>query len=196
MTSTTDLQNEINALGKELMEKQQKLDELRRSLPPEPVGEYVLKGPNDQDVPFADLFGDHQDLLVIHNMGRQCPYCTLWADGFNGVVDHLQNRAAFVVVSPDTPEEQQAFAASRGWRFRMLSNGDSGFTEAMGYMPEKDGKRHPWPGVSAFRKREDGSVVRTAHSPLGPGDPYCAVWHLFALFEGGVGAWQPKFSYA
>ena len=128
-------------------------------------------------------------------MGKSCPYCTLWADGFNGVAGHLEDRAGFVVVSPDAPEDQQAFAKSRGWTFRMLSAKESSFTDDMGYMAEYEGKPWPQPGYSTFRKNEDGQVQRVAHAPFGPGDPYCGVWHLFELLDGGTGEWQPKFEY-
>src|SRR4249920_2536188 len=43
------------------------------------------------------------------------------AGGGNGVYDHLRNRAAFVLSSPDAPERQRQFAAGRGWRFPMIS---------------------------------------------------------------------------
>jgi predicted dithiol-disulfide oxidoreductase (DUF899 family) len=61
-------------------------------------------------VQLSDLFGEHEDLIVIHNMGVSCPYCTLWADGFNGLIRHLEDRAAFVMVSPDPPDIQKEFA--------------------------------------------------------------------------------------
>ena len=73
------------------------------------------------------------DLFVIHNMGRSCPNCTLWADGFNGIYPHIADRAAFVVASPDPPDVQQSFAASRGWRFPMVSHQGSSFAADMGY---------------------------------------------------------------
>jgi predicted dithiol-disulfide oxidoreductase (DUF899 family) len=57
----------------------------------------------------------------------------MWADGFTGTVPQLQDRAAFVVVSPDSPEIQQAFAQSRGWNFRMLSGQGSTFIKDMEY---------------------------------------------------------------
>lgn len=184
----------IAALEKELLEKQQTLSGLRRALPPEPVDDYELEG-SAGPLKLSELFGEKSDLILIHNMGKGCSYCTLWADGFNGEVDHLQDRAAFVVCSPDPPDLQAAFAASRGWRFPMVSNGGSTFTEDMGYVGEWNGKTSPWPGVSTFRKKDDGSIVRIAHCPLGPGDPFCAVWHLFALLDGGTGEWQPRYSY-
>lgn len=195
MDQATDVTARLRTLDQEIRARQEEMITLRREQPPEPVEDFVLGGPGGERAPLSSLFGDKSDLIVVHNMGSSCPYCTLWADGFNGVARHLENRAAFVVVSPDTPDEQQTFAASRGWGFRMLSNGDSGFTEAMGYQGEKDGKRWVYPGFSTFRKRDDGSIVRIANAPFGPGDPYCGAWHLFDLLEGGVGDWRPKLSY-
>jgi peroxiredoxin len=39
-----------------------------------------------------------------------------------GIYNHLADRAAVVVVSPDPPEVQQRFAQSRGWKFPMVSH--------------------------------------------------------------------------
>jgi len=192
---TAELQGEIAALEKALREKEQELARLRRRGPHEPVEDFSLVGSDGVPVPLSSLFGTKRDLILIHNMGSGCPYCTLWADGFNGVIKHLEDRAAFVVVSPDPPELQQAFAARRGWRFTMVCNGTSGFTEAMGYSMEYQGRTYYKPGCSTFRLEDDGSIVRVAHAQFGPGDPYCAPWHLFALLAEGSGQWEPKFKY-
>ncbi len=45
-----------------------------------------------------------------------------------------------------------------------------------------------------FRK-EDGKVVRVANAKFGPGDDFCAVWHLFDLIPEGPDDWQPKYKY-
>lgn len=188
--------DEIEALDKEVTQKQKRLSELRRALPPEPVEDYVFLGPGGTEVSLSSLFGDKHDLIVCHNMGKSCPYCTLWADGIHGLLPHIEDRTAYVVVSPDTPEDQAAFAASRGWNYRMVSGAESGFTKAMGFSVEKDGKTWMLPGFSTFRKNDDGSIERIAQTPAGPGDPYCAAWHLFDLLDGGAGDWHPKFQYA
>jgi predicted dithiol-disulfide oxidoreductase (DUF899 family) len=111
-------------------------------------------------------------------------------------VDHLDNRAAFVVSSPDAPEAQKKFAATRGWRFRMVSHQGTSFAEDMGY--RDDSTEHeggPWhPGVSAFKKDGD-RIVRVSDAPLGPGDLFCAAWHLFDLFPEGPDGWQPQYRY-
>jgi len=187
-------QQQIKALEKEIFDKQAQLTELRRSGEPEAVSDYHLDGPNGK-IRLSELFGEHTDLIVIHNMGSSCPYCTLWADGFNGMLHHFENRGAFVVVSPDAPDVQKKFADSRGWRFRMISNGGSGFTEDMGYMREHKGQMGPWPGFSTFHRDESGTIHRIANASFGPGDPYCGLWHMIGLLKDGAGDWQAKFSY-
>lgn len=190
----TEHQQQIEALEKDIFDKQARLNELRRGGEPEVVRDYALAGP-DGKVPLSNLFGEHDDLMVIHNMGSSCPYCTLWADGFNGMLQHFDNRASFVVASPDAPDVQKKFADGRGWSFRMISNGDSSFTEDMGYVREYKGKMGYWPGFSTFRRNDDGTIHRVAHASFGPGDPYCSLWHMIGLLEEGAADWQPRFAY-
>lgn len=187
--SSKALARKIRKLEARLVRQHQKLGELKRRRPPEPVANYTLAGPTGP-VKLSALFGSHKDLIVVHNMGRRCPYCTMWADGYNGLRPHLENRAAFAVVSPDSLKVQQAFAQSRGWKFRMLSGKDSAFAADMGFM---DG-RQSLPGVSAFR-RKGNKIYRIASAPFGPHDPFCATWHFFDLLADGVGDWSPKFQY-
>src|SRR5712671_5632608 len=97
-----------------------KMREARAAAEPEEVPDYVFTNTSGS-VRLSELFGDEPDLIVIHNMGATCPHCTLWADGFNGIYDHLASRATFVLSSPDTPNAQKTFAASRGWRFPMVT---------------------------------------------------------------------------
>ena len=68
-----------------------KMRETRAATEPEEVADYVFTN-CDGSVHLSELFGGKPDLIVIHNMGASCPSCTLWADGFNGVYDHLVNR--------------------------------------------------------------------------------------------------------
>jgi len=147
-------------------------------------------------VRLSELFGDSEDLILVHNMGTGCSNCTMWADEFNGVYQHLQSRAAFVVVSPDSPGVQQAFARSRGWRFPMYSAEGTTFTEDMGFRWEEEAFLSGYqPGVSVFRKNVDGRIVRVAKDSFGPGDLYCGVWHLFNLLPDGPDGWDPLFDY-
>ncbi len=66
------LSRQIADLEREVREKQGKLNKLRRQLPPEAVEDYVLTN-TVGEVQLSALFGDHPDLIVVHNMGKGCP---------------------------------------------------------------------------------------------------------------------------
>ncbi len=164
---------------------------LQDGIEPQPVEDYAFRSPAGM-VRLSDLFAAKSHLFIVHNMGRSCAYCTLWADGYNGIYDHLANRAAFYVSSPDAPEVQAEFAKSRGWRFPMISHADTDFAADMGY----HGNGGYQPGVSVFRIL-DGVPHRLSDTAFGPGDDFSPFWHFFDLVpEGEREAWQPKFSYS
>src|SRR5262249_32716585 len=110
---------------------------------------------------------------------------------FNGFLPHIESRAAFVLASPDDPDKQDKFKASRDWRFRMVSYGKSTFAADMGYRGE-DGHH---PGVSVFRKRA-ANIYRVSDTSFSAGDDFCAIWHFFDLIPEGTGGWAPKYKYA
>ncbi len=183
------LKKKISKLEEKLVHQQQKLAELKHRLPLVEVIDYELSGPTGA-VKLSALFNGKKDLIVVHNMGTTCRYCTMWADGFNGLVSHLSNRAGFAIVSPDAPKTQQAFAQKRGWKFPMYSGRGSSFIEDMGFKSE-DG----WmPGVSTF-VRKGKKIYRVASAPFGPFDSFCATWPLFALLAGGADNWEPQYRY-
>jgi predicted dithiol-disulfide oxidoreductase (DUF899 family) len=156
---------------------------------PQEVADYEFLTP-DGPVRLSQLFGEHEHLIVVHNMGTSCPACTMWADGYNGIHHHVSSRAAFVVSSPDPPDVQQKFAAARGWKFPMVSHAGSTFAADMGFRGGKG-----WlPGVSVFQRR-GSKIVRVSEAPFSPGDDFCTVWHLFDLLPGGAGDWWPKQRY-
>ena len=184
--------DEIRQLTQAVLDAKSRLREAQARATPQPVQDWELRTTDARPVRLSQLFGDKDDLLVVHNMGKGCVYCTLWADGLRGYTEHLSNRAAFVLCSNDDPATTRAFAASRGWTFRCVSGAGSGFAKAMGFMDD-DGDPHP--GISAFHRNTDGSIVRTNASPFGPGDDFCCVWPMFDLLKDGVNGWEPKYTY-
>ena len=178
----TDLRNQIAELRQQLVA-------LQKVAPAESVENFTFET-SDGTVRLAELFGDKDALFIIHNMGTSCAYCTLWADGFNGVAQHLLNRSAVVISSPDTPAVQAAFKQQRGWQFPFVSTANNNFTRDMGYQ-NKHGFQ---PGISVF-KREGEELHRVSNTPFGPGDDFCAVWHLLDLLPEGANGWQPDFRY-
>jgi predicted dithiol-disulfide oxidoreductase (DUF899 family) len=156
----------------------------------EEVHDYDFLDSENKKVNLSKLFGKKKDLILIHNMGKTCPYCTMWADGFNGLLPHLEDRATFVVSSPDGPATQKEFADSRRWKFKMVSTKGTSFAKDMGF--EKDGM--PQPGVSVFYKDGD-KIIRVGQDIFGPGDRYCPTFPLFDLLKDGTNNWQAKFKY-
>ena len=166
-----------------------KMRELQQSVEPEDVADYEFST-SEGKVRLSELFGDKEYLFVIHNMGAGCRYCTLWADGFNGILPHLEDRAAFVVASPDEPAAQQRFSTARGWDFRMVSHRDTNFARDMGF--HSDGG---WlPGVTVFRKRGQ-RICRVSDTSFQPGDDFCTIWHFFDLLPEGASGWEPQYKY-
>ena len=162
----------------------EKMRETLAAVEPQEVRDYEFTN-TDGTVRLSELFGSHEDLILIHNMGVSCSYCTLWADGYNGIHPHVVTRAGFAVSSPDRPSVQHNFAASRGWKFPMVSHAGSTFAADMGYVSAKGG----WmPGVSVFR-REGTTLLRVSDTSFSPGDDFCTLWHFFDLLPGGVGEW-------
>jgi predicted dithiol-disulfide oxidoreductase (DUF899 family) len=193
-----DTMTALNAKRAEIAAIQKEMREIQAGVEPEVVADHVFDG-WDGPVRLSDLFGDKTDLILIHNMGVGCTSCTMWADGFNGVYDHLASRAAFVVASPNPVKVQKAFAASRGWRFPMVSYGRSPFAQDMGHRDQNDEVLRPWDGwdagVSTFR-RENERILRLSDMSLGPWDSLCVVYHLFDLVPGSDMNWEPSYSYA
>lgn len=190
-----ETQRRLATLDQEIRQKQKEMRALLRESTSEDAVEEFTFQTTDGEVSLSELFGDHDDLIVIHNMGASCPYCTLWADGFIGLLPHLQSRAAVALCSPDRPEDQVHFASQRGWPFTMISDPDKEFATAMGYAFERQGKDMLMPGFSSFHRDEDGTIRRVGHAPFGPGDSYNAAWHFFEMLEDGPDGWQPKFQY-
>lgn len=180
------IDDRIRESYEKIRELRERIVELRKERPPEAVADYDFGA-----VKLSELFGDKGDLIIIHNMGKSCPMCTLWADGFNGILDHLEDRAAFVVSTPDTPSEQMEFAASRGWKFKMVSVVENDFAEEMGY---RDEQGNDWPGVSAFQMK-DGKPLRVGTAGFGPLDDFSPMFNLMTLFPEGQNDWWPKFTY-
>lgn len=188
----TEIDTQVDELEYQLQDIKRKLAELRRQRPREEVTDYQLLDSEGRKTPLSSLFGNQHRLILIHNMGRQCSYCTMWADGFVGLLPHLNDRAAFVVTSPDEPAEQKAFAQSRGWKFPMYSVAGTSLVSDLGFDDPKEGLM---PGVSVLAKEADGKIYRVGRAEFGPGDDFCPVWHFLELFPEGVDGWEPKFNY-
>lgn len=185
--------HDVEALERQIEDLKKQLHKLRRERLRQGVSNATFLTASGTTT-LLDLFGDRDDLLLIHNMGKDCNYCTLWADGFVGFTRHLQDRTSVAMVSPDSPQVQSAFAASRGWSLPLVSYDGTQFASEMGMLKIEGGRNSFWPGVSGFRRTGD-TIERIGWAYFGPGDDYCAIWHLLELLDGGPGPWEPKLAY-
>ncbi len=183
---------ELNALYKESMDVRNRLVAALKSRAITLDRTYVFTEGESATVSLSELFGDKNDLIVIHNMGRSCNYCSLWADGLNGVLDHLLTRTSVVLMNADSAAAQREIAQERGWKFRMIRDTEGAFTDDMGFRTEHEGKKYLQPGYSVFHRNDDGTITRTGYDAFGPGDVYMGVFHMFDMLADGGEGWQPR----
>jgi predicted dithiol-disulfide oxidoreductase (DUF899 family) len=179
----------IEALEKRIFDLTRQLHALYRAAPGAAVPDYTFDTLDGQ-VTLLDLFGERQRLMMIHNMGQGCRYCTLWADGFNGFVPHLESTLALVLVSRDAPALQRQFANSRGWRYRLASHAGGAYIREQTVQAGATNM----PGAVVYERR-DGQIFRRASCVFGPGDQYCSMWNLLGLAGLGEADWTPQFNY-
>jgi predicted dithiol-disulfide oxidoreductase (DUF899 family) len=173
----------------ELLEKEKQftrardaLSEARRALPWERVDKtYTFEGSNGQRT-LGELFEGRSQLIVYHFMfapewEHGCKSCSFWADNFNGVVPHLNERdVSFVAISRAPREKLVAQQRRLGWSFEWLSSGSSDFnydfqasfrsaqletgTVQYNYRPLTT-KRTDLVGISVFYRDTDGAIYHT-----------------------------------
>lgn len=186
----TNFKSRLLAQQRNLQIETAKLAEVYKTFVPEEVSDYSFKTIIGESF-LSSFFKDKEELIVIHNMGKSCDYCTLWADGFNGYYRHIKTRAEFILVNNDPPEVQYAFATSRNWRFPVYSARHTDFTKDMGYYNDRDNNQEP--GISVFKKEQSGKIFRTNTIDLGsPGDLFCSFWYLLDLLPSSSDNWKPK----
>jgi predicted dithiol-disulfide oxidoreductase (DUF899 family) len=180
---------EIIKIEGQIFELTKQLAQLRAENPGDEIKSYSFETLNGQ-ITLLDLFGDQDKLLVIHNMGQGCRYCTLWGDGLNGFVPHIESAMALVLVSKDEPHVQRSFANSRGWRFHLASHGGGEYIREQTVMEGAENM----PGAVVYERR-DGRIYRKNSCIFGPGDLYCSVWPLMAMAGMTEANWTPQFKY-
>lgn len=204
---------ELSAAELALRDRIEEVAALRRALPPGPeLPEYRLAegsralaedGPEHR-VTLADLFGEHDQLVVYHLMfhpddDEACAMCSMWVDGLHGVAHHLARTAGFAVIGKAPLAKLRAFGRRRGWSgLRLVSAYDSGLLTDLGVEGSRGGQ---FPAISVFTRA--GGVVRHAYTqsadyPDGSGrgiDLLSPVWNVLDLLPSGRGDWLPDNRY-
>lgn len=181
--------DKVRELEMQIYELGQQLHKLRKETTPVEVPDYPFQT-LDGTTSLGEMFAGHDKLMVIHNMGQGCRYCTVWADGINAFLPHLETAMSVVLVSRDDPALQRRMANERGWRFRTASHGGGDYIREQSTEPDQGNA----PGVACYQ-RVDGKILRLGGSSFGPGDQYCSLWPLLSLAGLGTEDWTPQFSY-
>jgi len=127
---------------KEFTRLRDRLSQRRRDLPWEAVDkEYVFEGPHGQQT-LAELFDGRGQLIVYHAMfdpataspstswteDAACFACSFWADNFNGIIVHLNQRDVTMIAVSRAPYAKiAAYARRMGWTFTWISSGHNDF---------------------------------------------------------------------
>ena len=176
-----------------------RLSKARRELPWEAVGkEYVFEGPNGKET-LAGLFDGRNQLVVYHFMfgpdwDAGCPHCSRWADNFNGIIVHLNQRDVTLVAVSRAPYEKLVVYRQRmGWNFKWVSSfgTDFNFDYHVSFTPEEVNRKRAFhnfkikdPGVS---EREGVSVFYK--------DPKGKVFHTYSTYERGIDTLNVDYHY-
>ena len=123
-----EARRQLLADEKEFTRLRDQLSERRRALPWTRVDKgYAFEGPNGKET-LSQLFEGRNQLVVYHFMygpdwEAPCKSCSFWADNFNGIIAHLNQRdVTFVAISRAPLSKIQAFAKRMGWSFKWLSS--------------------------------------------------------------------------
>ena len=131
-----------------------------RELPegPEMPDGWKFVGMNGGEVELADMFGQHDTLVLYHWMygperNRPCPMCTSLLGPLAANAADLRQSTALAVVSRSRVERMIAFGVERGWRDLPYYQavGDDFSVAIGGFDPEKRGEM---PVLVVLRKKD------------------------------------------
>lgn len=185
----------------DLREHTERVAELRRAMPAGPlVKDYEFLDDSGR-VKLSELFADDKPFLVMYHVmywpddDEFCPMCSMWADSWNGVARHVEQRANIVLASLAPLEKLQSWAAQRGWdRIRVLADVDDSLARDAGAQ-YAEGK--PASTVLVFERTAGGVRHRyTGHPEFDDDswrgiDPLCNTWSIMDLLPSGRGEWHP-----
>ena len=193
----------------ELRRHAERVAALRRELPlgGELRHEYRLVAESGGTVSLADLFGDHDTLIVYSYMfgperDAPCPMCTSLMGGLDHKIADIRQRVAIAFTARSPIERLVEAKAARGWRdLPVYSDGDGDFTRdyvsaddadipAYNVFIRRDGQiRHFWSDEITGDMADPGQDPRGAVEM----DP---LWLLLDTTPEGRGTdWYPKLTY-
>ncbi len=175
---------------KEFTRLRDQLSQRRRDLPWEAVDkEYVFEGPDGKQT-LPELFDGRSQLIVYHFMfdpswEAGCPHCSRWADNFNGIIVHLNQRdATMIAVSRAPYGKLAAYKKRMGWNFKWVSSSETDFNVDyhVSFTPEELAEKKAFYNFTIqdpdCSEREGVSVFYK--------DPRDRVFHTYSTYARGI----------
>jgi predicted dithiol-disulfide oxidoreductase (DUF899 family) len=175
------------------------LSQLRRELPWEAVEkEYLFEGPNGKQT-LPELFDGRSQLIVYHFMfgpdwEAGCPSCSFWADNFNGIIGHLNQRdVSMIAVSRAPYRTLAAYEQRMGWNFTWVSTSDTDFNfdYHVSFTPEEMAKKEAFYN---FTMQDPGDSEREGVSIFYK-DPMGTVCHTYSAYARGIDMMNAAYHY-
>ena len=171
------------AKEKAFTRQRDQLSQERRELPWVKIDTtYQFDGPDGKES-LAELFDGRSQLIIYHFMygpdwEQGCPSCSFWADNYNNIIVHLNQRdISMLAVSRTALANLDAYKKRMGWDFKWVSSLENRFNydfqvsataeqlanKAMVYnYKQTDGwAAAEMPGISVFYKDEAGDIFHT-----------------------------------
>ena len=175
---------------KEFTVLRDKLNQQRRELPWKAVNkEYLFEGPNGKET-LTELFDGRSQLIVYHFMfdpswDAGCPHCSFWADNFDDIIVHLNQRDVTMIVASRAPYSKLAeYERRMGWDFKWVSSYDSDFNFDfdVSFTPEELDKKEAFYN---YDLQDTNSPEREGVSVFYK-DPASQVFHTYSAYARGI----------
>jgi predicted dithiol-disulfide oxidoreductase (DUF899 family) len=176
---------------KEFTTLRDQLSQQRRDLPWVAVNkEYVFEGQNGKQT-LSELFDGRSQLLVYHFMfdpswKAGCPSCSFWADNFNGIIVHLNQRDVTMIAVSRAPYSNLAEYQKRmGWDFKWFSSYDTDFNfdHHVSFTQEELAKNEAFYNYTVYRPSSSAEHVGVS---VFFKDPAGRVFHTYSTYARGV----------
>jgi predicted dithiol-disulfide oxidoreductase (DUF899 family) len=194
-----DARREVLKKEKEFTRLRDQLSQWRRDLPWERVEKsYVFEGPSGKES-LSDLFDGRSQLVVYHFMfdpdwDAGCPHCSHWADNFDRVIVHLNQRDVTMIAVSRAPYSKLVVYERRmGWSFKWVSSlgSDFNFDYQASFTPSQLAEKRAFynfveqdPG---FSEREGVSVFYK--------DPKGDIFHTYSTYARGIDMLNVDYQY-
>lgn len=191
---------------KQFTKLRDELSQQRRDMPWRKINQDYLFETEDGTKSLTELFAGKSQLMVYHFMfgpdwEEGCPSCSFWADNFNPIVTHLNQRDIHLVaVSRASLDKLQNYRKRMGWSFDWVSSFSNSFNSdfnvsfsqqeidsgqaVYNYRPSQFPSSEA-PGISVFVKNDRGEVFHTYSCYARGLDMLNGAYHLMDLVPKG-----------